>query len=525
MALYVSSTTGLDTNPGTLVAPFGSLKYALTQVSATGTVIYLFPGVYYEGELNLETAPYAGLVVCGIGDVLINCTGFIYFVKITAGYARNFINLKITGWKRYFIHADSNDILYFFNCCIFQRGTKYFATDLCISITHNGRFYGCTVSGVKLASHTSDGKVNFCYKNCIIIADTNDYTLIERDYNASNQVDFRGANGWDTATYPPPFRSDSTSTPDLRFSGTHAQFSKYLYGGLNQCNVGAPVGSVAWQDWANLGANLTFNSATNKYSMYANTVIGGLGNDNGYYNSVFTPITIDSTSNKIDFKEAAGNLVATVASAVYTTGTALGAAVLAAMNTAGGTYTGTGYSELSKKITIYRSDSTALSLLWNTGANKANSAGPKLGFVITSDDTGARSYLADNTLPVNSPIVAGSTEAYRDITGRYITPNVTLVPDATTARFYTPVLDALIPQNLIRVDVGRTIVAPGEVDNDKDTTAREIEIRANSTSFLATAAGGTTTLDWTLLKINDSTDYTGLYRYWQARFLLRLDAS
>ena len=40
-------------------------------------------------------------------------------------------------------------------------------------------------------------------------------------------------------------------------------------------------------------------------------------------------------------------------------------------------------------------------MLWNSGANAANSIGTTIGFDVSADDTGATSYTADNALTYN----------------------------------------------------------------------------------------------------------------------------
>jgi hypothetical protein len=113
-------------------------------------------------------------------------------------------------------------------------------------------------------------------------------------------------------------------------------------------------------------------------------------------------ITIGASNNKLDFNIGAGELTATIANAAYPIGTAhtqagtlckaIYDAIVAAE--AVGTYT-VAYSRTTKKFTITRSAGT-LSLLWNTGTNKAATIGTTLGYALTSDDTAAISYTGDS---------------------------------------------------------------------------------------------------------------------------------
>ncbi len=100
--------------------------------------------------------------------------------------------------------------------------------------------------------------------------------------------------------------------------------------------------------------------------------------------------TIDTLNNKLDFSDGTTR-VATVASGTYATGAALATAIQTAMNAVSSTCVVT-YG--SSKFTIARTGT--LSLLWNTGANKAVGIGKSLGFNVSADDTGSSSYLADS---------------------------------------------------------------------------------------------------------------------------------
>lgn len=116
----------------------------------------------------------------------------------------------------------------------------------------------------------------------------------------------------------------------------------------------------------------------------------------------FNPIRITSSTNKLDFTDDDGTFVATIPVAVYKTPHALASAVQSAMNSAnaGETHTVVFNSSGANagKFTI-SSTGAVLSLLWNTGANTANSIAAKLGFSTAADSTGATSY---NSVSVQS---------------------------------------------------------------------------------------------------------------------------
>lgn len=102
-------------------------------------------------------------------------------------------------------------------------------------------------------------------------------------------------------------------------------------------------------------------------------------------------IIVTGTNDTIDFNKGGGALVATIAAGTYTS-TTLATTIAAALNAADGvnTYTVT-YSQSTGLWTIATSGAT-LNLLWNSGANKAKSIGPAIGFGNTVDSTGAITY-------------------------------------------------------------------------------------------------------------------------------------
>lgn len=120
----------------------------------------------------------------------------------------------------------------------------------------------------------------------------------------------------------------------------------------------------------------------------------------------FDPINITATDTKLDFTDDDGTWVATVTAKVYKDPHELAAALQTAMQgaNAGETPTVT-YSDTTGKFTI-KTTGTLLSLLWNTGANAANTIGDKIGFSTAADDTGTAAttgYTSDNAVSYASP--------------------------------------------------------------------------------------------------------------------------
>lgn len=120
----------------------------------------------------------------------------------------------------------------------------------------------------------------------------------------------------------------------------------------------------------------------------------------------FDPITLTATDTKLDFTDDDGTWAATIAAKTYKDPHELAQAIQDAMNTAnaGETHTVT-YDDTNGKFTI-KSTGTVLSLLWNTGANAANTIGDKIGFNTAANSTGTAAttgYTSANAVSFASP--------------------------------------------------------------------------------------------------------------------------
>lgn len=114
----------------------------------------------------------------------------------------------------------------------------------------------------------------------------------------------------------------------------------------------------------------------------------------------FNPIEITATSKYMDFNIGASELNASVTAKLYKDPHDLAAAVQTAMLALAAGITVT-YSNTTGKFTIVKASGT-LELLWNTGANTANTIGTKLGFVVSADDTGGLTYTSDNAMTLTA---------------------------------------------------------------------------------------------------------------------------
>ena len=116
----------------------------------------------------------------------------------------------------------------------------------------------------------------------------------------------------------------------------------------------------------------------------------------------FNPIEITASSRFVDFNDG-GVQAASVAVGFYNNPHELAAALQTAMDAQSTDEITVSYSNVTGKFTI-ATDGSALSLLWDSGTNAANTIGAKLGFDIAADDTGSLSYEADNAQDYASSI-------------------------------------------------------------------------------------------------------------------------
>lgn len=162
----------------------------------------------------------------------------------------------------------------------------------------------------------------------------------------------------------------------------HPTFTGWLYrggGGALEVIAGARVSSASVSIAAGELVNTSYTIEGTKY--------------------YFDPINVTATDTKLDFTSDNGTFVATVTAKLYSNPHEIASALSSAMETADPleTYTVV-YQDSDGKFKI-TSSSTVLSLLWNTGANAANTIGDKLGFLTAADDTGAGGtvgYTSDN---------------------------------------------------------------------------------------------------------------------------------
>jgi hypothetical protein len=511
---YVNSIYGKDTNSGSVLAPFKTLSKAVSLIN-NNTHIYILNCTVSGGNYTLPNK--TGVKIIGIGNATIDCAGdtrAFYIYRPSGGYFLE--NLNITGFSSYFLYQGNSiaNSLTLRNCCIYNTGSLKDQA----YILYNGssywlyagyfRWWGCTIWGVMMEDHPSgqSGNKSFYMYECLINTTNSNLPGVNCYRCASNISAYQSNDGFSTVTFPTPFISEDPSTPDLRFDPNHAQFSKYAQGGAyNLCvgNSGRP--GVMWR------YSHSFNG-----SFGNSTYPGAWQNDDSYYDPSWQDIVIDSTSNKIDFNEGGSEITSTLTDGTYTSGANLATEVQTQLNTDGSsTYTVT---FTSGQLINIASDGTALNLLWNSGTNAANTAGDLLNFDTASDSTGLTSYSSTSPLNVGGTAGATSVSIVDDI-GMDLTIN----PDATTARAISPVIDMNVPTTLLRSYVGYDSTGNGGVGDD--STSGSISVRASNEPFAADAASVPSGLDWVTMETEGRETLSHKYRYWQARMTLRLDSS
>lgn len=116
----------------------------------------------------------------------------------------------------------------------------------------------------------------------------------------------------------------------------------------------------------------------------------------------FNPIEITSSNKWFDFVDDSGSWSVSIAEKIYKTPIELADALQSAMLAVSPEVSTVSFSSSTGKFTV--TSQYFLSLLWDTGANSANSIGSTLGFVVAADDTGSLSYTSDNAQSYTSAL-------------------------------------------------------------------------------------------------------------------------
>lgn len=236
-----------------------------------------------------------------------------------------------------------------------------------------------TTSVVKLGAGGSD----FARGMAILLKDsTNGYNIRPVQSVSTNDLTL----GFNLAVAPATGMNVGKCINYSPANSGHQSLSAWLYRGnghATELMAGGKVTQFGFSANAGEFINANFQMAGTKYH--------------------FNPIRAAATDTKIDFTDDDGTAVGTITAKVYRSPYELATAVQDAMNAAspGETKTVT-YSSSTGKFTI-ASTGAVFELLWNSGANTANTLGNILGFSVAADDTGSTSYLADSAMTYAAP--------------------------------------------------------------------------------------------------------------------------
>jgi hypothetical protein len=261
---------------------------------------------------------------------------------------------------------------------------------------------GSTVSQVKLASGGSD----YARGKAILLKNGAGYVIRPVDTVSGNDLNL----GFDLPVAPGAGIGCGKFVNFSPLTSGHPAISAHLYNGNSHSWEAVAGGKVT---------EMSFDANAGELIQGQFTMVG-----TRYY---FNPIVITSTDTKLDFNDGSAR-VATIAEGVYTP-RELAVALTTAMNAQGSTdtftvtYHDTGAN--AGKFTI-ETDGAALSLLWNTGANAANTVGDKLGFNTAADDSAALTYTSDN----EQSWTAGYTPTYDNADPNVAIDNEVLLGDS-----------------------------------------------------------------------------------------------
>jgi len=237
-------------------------------------------------------------------------------------------------------------------------------------------------------------------------------------------------------------------------------------------NSGHPTLSL-WEYKANGGAIQMMSGVRvteGSWEFQAGEQINGTFNFDGvqfYYN----PFIIASTNCKVDFLDNATTRAASVPLAVYKDPHDLAAAIQDAMNGLGSTNTFTvKYSDTTGKYS-FTSNGTTFSLLWNSGANSANSIGSTIG-ATSVDQTSALTYTLVN--PID--LTAGITPSYDTADPLVAKSNEVLLGDGDAIN--------LIKASRVSVSINNSRKEIEDVTANSGVSGSVITVRESKFSFI-----------------------------------------
>jgi hypothetical protein len=187
------------------------------------------------------------------------------------------------------------------------------------------------------------------------------------------------------------------------------------------------------------------------------------------------PFYVASTDQYIDFNIGGSELNASVALGWYKTPHALASALQTAMQGAGGTGVTVVYNDTTGKFIIAKPSGT-LNLLWNTGANTANTIGNLIGFSVAADDTGSLTYTADNAISYAAPH-----------TPSYDTTNALVAKNGEVYMGDADDISCFGAQN-VSITVNNTLASIPDICEESGRRSKRATARAIEMSIVATAS-------------------------------------
>lgn len=285
---------------------------------------------------------------------------------------------------------------------------------------------GSTVSQVNLAAGGGD----FARGKAVLVKDST-YSIRPVDSVAGNNLTL----GFNLPSSPGAGLGVGKCVNYAPANESHPTLSLWLYrgnGGAIETIAGSRVSSMGISVQAGQLVNASFSFEGTKY--------------------YFNPINVTATDIYLDFTSDNGTFAAQVTAQLYTDPHELADAIAAAMEAADPleTYTVV-YQDADGKFKI-TSSSTLLSLLWNTGANTANSIGDKIGFSLAADDTGAggaTGYTSDSAISLANAI----TPSYDNADPQAAKNNEVLIGDAAdTSCFCVSSMDITLTNEIANVE-------------------------------------------------------------------------
>lgn len=335
-----------ETTEGTAVMPSASTQYVALQ-----------PDVEMNGEFEALTSE--------------ELRGSIGQSKTIQG-----IESGTASFSHYLRHSGTEGAVPDFNECL----QSIFGSET-INGTERATTTGSTVSVVNLAAGGGDFARGFA----ILVKDpTNGYSIRPVHSVSTNALTL----GFQLANAPATGINVGKCINYSPTNSGHQSMSLHLFRGNEtayQMVTGAKCTEYSISAEAGGFINQSFSFSGLKYS--------------------FNPIEITASNKYLDFNDGGGEENAVIAEKVYRDPYELASALQTAMDalTADNiTVTWNDFGANKGKFTL-ASDGGTFSLLWNTGANTANTIGATLGFSVAADDTGASSYNSDNELSWAAP--------------------------------------------------------------------------------------------------------------------------